>query len=322
MRALAITDFGGPEVLKEISLDPPEPGHGEVAIDVAWAGVNYAEVLYRRGVVDVPLPFVPGIELSGHVRAVGPGVSGLERGEPVAALAVVKSGAYAEQVVVDARLVVPLRGSNSDLRTSAAIPSNSTSAMLILERVARLTAGERVLVHAAAGGVGSQLGQVARSLEAGCVVGTVGSEEKLAVARGFGYDDVILRTSLGADARKFDVVVDPVGGSMRRASYEALALDGRLIAMGNASGAADVTFGASELWLDGRTIAGFNLAAFAAASPEQTGRAFARAVRAVEEGWLHVEASAELALEDAAQAHEWIESGRSTGKLVLRVGGA
>jgi NADPH:quinone reductase len=320
MRAMAISRFGGPEVLTEITLDAPEPGPGEVTIDVAWAGVNFAEVLYRHGVVDVPLPFVPGIELSGHVRAVGPGVSGLDRGAAVAALAVVKSGAYAEQVVVDARLVVPLRGSDPDLRTAATIPSNSTSAILILERVARLSAGERVLIHAAAGGVGSQLGQVARSLQAGSVVGTVGTEEKLAIAQGFGYDDVILRTQLRADARRFDVVVDPVGGSMRRASYDALTLDGRLIAMGNASDTSDVTFGANELWLDGRTIAGFNLAAFAAAAPEQTSAALARAVRAVEDGVLRVETSAEFALEDAAKAHEQIESGQSTGKMVLRVG--
>jgi NADPH:quinone reductase len=91
--------------------------------------------------------------------------------------------------------------------------------------------------------------------------------------------------------------------------------------MGNASDASDVSFGANELWLDGRTIAGFNLASFAASSPERTGAALARAVRAVEEGVQRVEVRAELTLEDAAQAHEWIESGRSTGKLVLRVGG-
>jgi NADPH:quinone reductase len=184
VRALVIPRFGDAEVLTVAEVPTPEPGPGEVAIDVAFVGVNYAEVLYRRGVVDVPLPFVPGIEVAGHVRALGDGVDrrDLGVGQPVAALTIVNSGGYAEVVVTDARLVAPLPA-DADRRLLARLagaPSNTTTAMLVLEQVARLRRGERVLVHAAAGGVGSQLGQAARLLGAGQVVGSVGSPAKLA----------------------------------------------------------------------------------------------------------------------------------------------
>lgn len=102
MRALTIPRFGAADVLKLAELEPPEPGPGEVAIDVAFAGANHAEIHFRQGAVDVPLPYVPGIEVSGHVRAVGDGVDGLRVGQPVAALTIVDGGGYAEAAVTDA----------------------------------------------------------------------------------------------------------------------------------------------------------------------------------------------------------------------------
>ena len=320
MRAVVIPEFGEAEVLRVERMPVPEPGPGQVAIDVAHAGANFAEVLYRRGVVDVPLPFVPGIEVSGHVRAVGAGVTGLAVGQPVAALTIVDSGGYAEVVVTSAALVAPLDGLDLGLDVAAALPSNSTTAFLVLERVARLAPGERVLVHAAAGGVGSQLGQVARLLGAGRVVGTVGGEAKIETARGFGYDEVILRDRL-AEAGEFDIVVDMVGGPARAASLERLAPMGRLVVMGNASGAEDVGLPANHLWFTNRTVSGFNLAAFSAAFPAEAGRALRRAVRAAADGTLRV-AVETLPLELAAEAHRRIESGRTTGKLVLDIAAA
>jgi NADPH2:quinone reductase len=200
---------------------------------------------------------------------------------------------------------------------AAAVPSNSTTAFLVLERVARLERGERVLVHAAAGGAGSQLGQVARLLGAGRVVGTVGSEAKIAAAKAFGYDEVVLRDEV-AGTGEFDVVVDMVGGPARRASLDRLAPMGRLVVMGNASGAEDVGIPANELWFTTKTVSGFNLAAFSAVAPGTVGRALRRAVTAVADGSLRVDVET-LPLADAAAAHRRIESGSTTGKLVLRV---
>lgn len=326
MKAVTIPAFGEADVLRVDEVKVPEPGPGQVSIDVAYAGANFAEVLYRRGVVDVPLPFVPGIEVSGHVRAVGPDVEGLRPGQPVAALTIVDSGGYAEVVVTSADLVAPLDGLDLGLDVAAAIPSNSTTAFLVLDRAARIEPGESVLVHAAAGGVGSQLGQAARQLGAGRVVGTVGGPAKIETARGFGYDDVVLRDELPdrvADltgGRGFDIVVDMVGGPARRTSLDALAPMGRMIVMGNASGADDVGVSANELWFSNKSVSGFNLAAFSGAFPAEAGRGLRRAVAAAASGDLRLQVE-ELPLERAAEAHRRIESGATTGKLVLAVRG-
>lgn len=315
MRAITIPEFGDADVLLAAEVEIPEPGPGQVAVDVAYAGANFAEILYRQGLAPVPLPFVPGIEVSGHIRALGPGVTGLRVGQPVAALTIVDSGGYAEVVTTSAALVAPLDGLDLGLDVAAAIPSNSTTAFLVLDTVARIAPGESVLAHAAAGGVGSQLGQAARLLSAGRVVGTVGSTSKIEVARSFGYQEVVLRDQHPSG---FDIVVDMVAGTARRTGLDALNPMGRLIVMGNASGAEDVRIPANELWLSNKTVSGFNLAAFSAAYPEETGRALRRAVAAVAAGdlRLHVE---ELTLEQAAEAHRRIESGTTTGKLVLKV---
>ncbi|GAA4614918.1 zinc-binding dehydrogenase [Actinoallomurus liliacearum] len=317
MKAVTIPEFGEAEVLRTDKVAIPEPGPGQVAIDVAYAGANFAEVLYRRGVVDVPLPFVPGIEVAGRIRAVGEGVEDLTVGQRVAALTIVDSGGYAEVAVTSADLVAPLDDLGLGLDVAAALPSNSTTAFLVLDRVARIEPGQSVLVHAAAGGVGSQLGQAARLLGAGRVVGTVGSEAKIETARNFGYDEVILRDRI-AEAGEFDIIVDMVGGPARRASLDRLAPMGRLVVMGNASGADDVGVPANELWFTNKTVSGFNLAAFSAAFPEEAGRALRRAVAAAAKGTLRVQVET-LPLERAVEAHRRIEAGATTGKLVLQV---
>ncbi|MFC5750909.1 quinone oxidoreductase family protein [Actinomadura rugatobispora] len=324
MRAITIPEFGGAEVLRLDERPVPEPGPGQVSIDVEYAGANFAEILYRQGIADVPLPFVPGIEVSGRVRALGADVDGLSPGQPVAALTVVDSGGYAEVVVTSADLVAPIDGFGLSPEVAAAVPSNSTTAFFALDRVARIEPGESVLVHAAAGGLGSQLGQAARLLGAGQVVGTVGGAAKTAVARGFGYDEVVLRDELPSrvagltGGKGFDIVVDMVGGPARRASLDALAPLGRMIVLGNASAAADVPLSPNELWLSTKTVAGFNLGAFTAVRPDEIGRALRRAVAAAAFGDLHVNVE-ELPLESAAEAHRRIESGGTTGKLVLKV---
>ena len=323
MKALAITRFGGPEVLDWVDVPAPDPGPGEVTIDVAFAGANYAEVLYRRGAVDVPLPFVPGIEVSGRIRALGPDVRGLQVGQ---------AGRGARN-----RLGRSLRGDREDgrhargaaaedahaelLALASGVPSNTTSAFIALDQVARLRDGETVLVHAAAGGVGSQLGQVARLLGAARVVGVVGSPEKRTVAEGFGYDEVVVGSDLAAAAPAggFDVIVDMVGGSAREKSLATLALGGRVVVMGNASDAEDVRFSANELWFSGKGVLGFNLAALSAGHPDAVQRALKRALQAVLEGRVKVEISGVFPLSDAAAVHRLIESRASTGKLVLDV---
>ncbi len=323
MRAVVIPRFGGPEVLEVRDLPEPEPGPGEATVDVAYAGVNHAEVLYRRSDVDVPLPFTPGIEVAGHIRALGSGVTGLRAGQPVAALTTVDSGGYAEVVRVAAPLVFPLDtlAPDLDLAAAAAFPSNTTTALLVLSTVARLQKGERVLIHGATGGAGSVLGQMARALGAGQVIGTVGSPDKVDAAKALGYDTVLLNDGF-ADALPdatggagVDVVVDPVGGE---APTRSLATLGRLVAMGNASNADDVTVSANDLWFSGRGVLGFNLALLSARSPGRVRAAGEEALRLVARGAVRVDVTDVLPLDQAAEAHRRIEARAVRGKLVLR----
>ncbi len=328
MRAVVIPTFGGPNVLEARDLPAPEPGPGEVTVDVAYAGVNYAEVLYRRGVVDVALPFTPGIEVAGHVRAVGPGVAGLRIGEPVAALTIVDSGGYAEVVRVAAALAFPLDtlAPHLTLATAAAFPSNTTTALLVLSTVAHLQQGERVLIHGATGGVGSVLGQMARALGAAQVIGTVGSAAKMDAAKGYGYDTVLLSDGFDATLADVtggagvDVVVDPVGGAVRTRSLAALKTLGRLVAMGNASNGDDVSLSANDLWFSGRAVLGFNLALLSTQSPNRVHAAAEEALRLVARGDVRVDVSGVLPLDQAAEAHRRIEARAVTGKLVLQLG--
>ena len=327
MKAVVIPHFGMADVLEVREMPVPEPGPGEVAIDVAYAGVNYAEVLYRRGVVDVPLPFIPGIEVSGTIRALGEGVRGLRVGQPVAALTIVKSGGYAEVVVTEAVLTFPLDelSESVDLVTASAFPSNTTTAYLILSEATRIEQGETVLIHAAAGGVGSALGQVARSLGADNVIGTVGSMEKIEYTKSLGYTHVLLRQGFAEQVQRVtegngvNIVVDPVGGPVRTESLELLRPFGRLVAMGNASNAEDVAVSTNHLWLANKAVLGFNLAAYSAAFPQRAQRAGQAALELVAQRKVQVAVTDVLPLEQAGEAHRRIEQGVTTGKLVLRV---
>jgi len=328
MKAVVIPQFGTADVLEVREMPMPEPGPGEVAIDVAYAGVNYAEVLYRKGVVDVPLPFIPGIEVSGTIRTLGKGVSGLRVGQPVAALTIVKSGGYAEVVVTAAALTFPLDELKGgvDMMTVAAFPSNTITAYLILSEVARIEQGETVLIHAAAGGVGSALGQVARSLGAGNVIGTVGSVEKMEYTKSLGYTHALLRQNFVeqvqqvTDSKGVDVVVDPVGGPARTESLKLLHPFGRLVAMGNASNAEDVAVSTNHLWFTNKAVLGFNLAAYCAAFPLRATQAGRAALELVAQGKVRVAVTNVLPLEQASQAHRSIEQGTTVGKLVMRIG--
>jgi len=324
MRAVTIPEFGSADVLRVATLDAPEPGRGEIAIDVAFAGVNHADIHMRRGAVSVPLPYVPGIEVSGHVRALGEGVEGPAIGAPVAALTIVAGGGCAEVVVTDALLVAEL-APDADLAVAAVLPSNSASAIFVLERVARMLAGETVLVHAAAGGVGRQLGQVARMLGAGMVVGAVGSARRVATARAFGYDEVVVRDQLTREVARltggagFDIVVDPIGGDTRRLSFDVLGNGGRLIAMGEV--ASTDGFTTDELWRHRKSIVGFNLAEISATRPELVGHALRRAVAALVADRLREDVRDRIALERVADAHRLLESGGGhSGRIVLAVG--
>jgi NADPH2:quinone reductase len=324
MRAIEFHRHGGPDVLTLVTDAPvPEPRPGEVSIDVEWAGLNYADVLSRADGYRVgALPYRPGLEVAGRVRALGAGVGGLAAGQPVAAL--IDGGGYAEVALAPATTVFPLPEGVST-RTGATLSTVLPTAYALLHETGRLRAGETVLVHGAAGGVGTVAGQLARAAGAGRVFGVVSSPAKAAYAREFGYDEVFVgpgwpeELRRATEGRGADLVLDPVGGDTLRAGLAALAPFGRLVSYGNASGAEPWQVGPGDLLPANRTVAGFSILSLATSHPDALRELAERAFGVAAEHDVTEPVTAELPLAEAAKAHELLGSRASTGKLLLRV---
>lgn len=356
IKAMQITSFDGPAGLKYAEAPAPEPGPEDVALDVEYAGVGYIEALLAGGLIDLPLPYIPGLEAVGRVRSLGsraadarshsdaranadskagtdadgeadadveaglssPGPhSTLKPGDPVVALTINRGGAYGQVAVTNANLVAPLPP-GMDPALAAAVPANTTTALVALERIAHLKPGEHVLVHAAAGGLGSQFGQIARLLGAARTVGVVGSEAKRGAALDLGYDEVWLRSELGdAAGGQFDVVVDPVAGPTRQSSLDLLRLGGRLLAVGDAAQAGDPMVSSNSLWLRGVGVLGFNLGAFTAANPRTTGVYLRRALNLAASGEVTVHIAERAPICEAPRVLADMAAGATVGKAVL-----
>ena len=356
MKAMQIASFDGTDGLRYTEMPPPAPGPEDVALDVEYAGVGYIEALLADGLIDLPLPHVPGLEVTGRVRALGSQLAkpnlgidldssssldsapldassnaasrpasgnpptpnqALTPGDPVVALTINGGGGYGQVAVTNANLVAPLPP-GMDPVLAAAVPSNTTTALLALEHIARLQPGEHVLVHAAAGGLGSQFGQIARLLGASRLVGVVGSEGKRRAALDLGYDEVWLRTELGdVSGQQFDVVVDPVAGPARQKSLDLLRLGGRLLAVGDAAQAGDPMVSSNSLWLRGIGIIGFNLGAFTAANPHTVGVYLRRSLNLVASGQVRVHLAERAPIGDAPRILAEMKTGATVGKVVL-----
>ncbi|HEV7363056.1 MAG TPA: medium chain dehydrogenase/reductase family protein [Solirubrobacteraceae bacterium] len=235
MRAVVITKHGPPDVLQVQERPAPDrPLGGQVTVDVAAAGINFADTMARVGLYpDAPKPpVVVGYEVAGTVHAVGPGVEGLEPGQRV--MAGTRFGGQAEQIVVKAADVVPLPDELS-FEQGAAIPVNYSTAWAGLIRYGSLQPGERVLIHAAAGGVGISATQIAK--RHGAEVYGTASPGKHEAIRGFGVDHAVDYTRSGweRDLPRFDVIMDAIGGKSFRTGYNLLNPGGRLVCFGASS---------------------------------------------------------------------------------------
>ncbi|MFB6781812.1 zinc-binding alcohol dehydrogenase family protein [Streptomyces sp. NPDC056352] len=323
MRAVEFQEYGGPDVLRLVEAEVPGPGAGQVSIDVAWAGVNFADLKARaEGYRVASLPHRPGLEVSGRIRAVGEGVTGLRVGQEVAGL--VQGGGYADVVVAEAAAVFELPG-GVDLRTAATVPTVLPTAHALVHEVGRLQAGESILVQGAAGGIGTAVGQLARAAGAGAVYGVTSSKAKAEYARAHGYDDVFLADTFDQNVRRatggrgVDLVLDPAGGDTLRRGLEALAVFGRLVSFGNASGADPWHAGQADLATRSLSISGFSVLALASTAPSALRELTARALHTVAEGTVSLPVTAEFPLQDAAEAHRLMGGRTSTGKLLLHV---
>ncbi|WP_069464388.1 quinone oxidoreductase family protein, partial [Actinacidiphila rubida] len=297
MRAVGFDVIGGPEVLRQVELPVPVPGPGEVLIRVAYAGVNYGEVQHRLGDFGAPDGIeVPGLEASGEVAALGPGVTGLAVGDPVAAY-LPSGGGYAEFAVAPAEFAFPLDGISLRDGSGALV---LTTAYGVLAGAARLTAGDTVLIHAAAGGVGSCAAQIARALGAAAVHGTVGSPAKAEYAKRFGYDALHPRDSFADHLGDIDVVLDPVGGPTRLASLDVLAPFGRVVVYGEAARHPDLELPVLPLWKNNRSVAGFNIGDLGRRAPARVRGHALSALSLLSSGAIRLDVTAELPLSAAA----------------------
>lgn len=313
MRAVQITEFGGPEVLRVVEIDEPAPRADQVLVNVVRAGVNYADTHQAENSYLAPttLPFVPGAEVVGTTPD----------GRRV--IAIVGSGGYAERVAADVRTVFDVPDGVDDV-TALALAIQGTTAWLLLRRSVHLTPGESVVVHAAAGGVGSLAVQLAKAWGAGRIIATASSEAKRDLARELGADATVdvnhpqLTEALreANNGRRVDVVLDMTGGSVTDASLAALAPFGRLAFYGMASRTPPTPVAPASLLAHSTTVAGLWLV-HALSVPGLLQTALTELYGLVERGALRAVAGGEYPLTEARQAHEHVRARRTVGKIVL-----
>jgi NADPH2:quinone reductase len=320
VKAIRVHATGGPEVLRLEEVPVPVPGAEQIVIRVEAAGVNFVDVYHRKGLYPVSLPFTPGREAAGIVERVGEGVSTCRPGDRVASESLV--GGYAECALAAAERVVPLPRDVSS-RVGAAVILQGLTAHFLALSTYPLRPGDTCLVHAAAGGVGLLLCQIARRLGAR-VIGTVSTEEKARLAREAGADEVILytRDDFQAETRRItggagvQVVYDTVGRTTFLKGLDCLAPRGMMVLCGQSSGPVgpfdpQLLNQKGSLFLTRPTLAHHVLtrAELLQRSQELLGW--------VADGSLAVRIGLELPLAAAAEAHAELEARRTTGKVLL-----
>lgn len=324
MTAIEISQPGGPEVLRAATVPVPVPGHGQIVIRIAWAGVNRPDALQRAGLYAPPPSAspLPGLEASGTVVALGPNVNRWKIGDKVCAL--LPGGGYAEYAVTHEAHALPVPAGMA-LREAACLPETCFTVWSNVVMRGRLRAGERFLVHGGGSGIGTTAIQIARALGAR-VFTTAGSDEKVAACRALGAEQAWnYRTEDWAaklrDEGGADLILDMVGGSYLPRNVRALADDGRLVQIAFLQGP-KVELNFAEVMMRRLTITGSTLR-------PQSDAAKATIAREVEThvwpmiaaGRLAPVMDSEFPLAEAAAAHARMESSGHTGKIVLRVEG-
>jgi len=323
MRAVVVTEPGGPEVLEWLEVPDPEPGPGDVLISVAAAGLNRADLLQRKGLYPPPpgAPPYPGMECSGRIEAVGAEVTGWQPGDEVCAL--MAGGGYAEKVAVPAGQVLPIPGTLG-IVDAAALPEAACTVYSNVFQVGGLTPGETLLVHGGASGIGTVAIQLARAYGAR-VICTAGTAEKLARCRALGADvaisyrntdfvEVVRDVTGGSGA---DLILDIMGASYLERNLAALATGGRLVVIGRQGG--------SRAQIDLGVLQGKQASLHATtlrARPAQEKAAVVAAVRdhvwpLISAGEVAAVIDRELPMSQAAQAHRVMAASEHIGKILL-----
>lgn len=319
-RVARIEEHGGPEVIKWADVDLPDPGPGEVQITATAVGLNFIEIYQRTGLYPLPLPSGLGGEGTGVIAAIGPGVTGFDVGDRVGTFGPIGSYATARNVPADALIPLP---DTVDDRTAAAILLKGGTTEFLIERCARVQAGQTVLVHAAAGGVGHLAVGWLKAIGA-TVIGTVGSADKAERARRAGAHHVIeyRNADIAARVREItggkgvDVSLDGVGQATWEASLKSVRPRGMIVSYGNASGpVTGVALGTlssnGSLFVTRPTMFHYY------ATPDERKAGFDRVFAMLAQGAIKPEIGQTFALEDVAEAHRALEAGKTEGATVL-----
>jgi NADPH2:quinone reductase len=320
MKAIQVHELGGPEALQYDEVAMPEPALGEARVKVGAAGVNFIDVYHRKGMYPGQLPMTPGLEAAGVVDAVGPDVSDVKVGDLVAYSGQI--GSYAEYNAVPTWKLVPVPESSNEQQAAALMLQGMTAHYLAVDTYP-LGADDTALVHAAAGGVGHLLVQVAK-LRGARVIGTVSTEEKAGLARSAGADEVIIYTEEDfqeatmelTDGKGVDVVYESVGLTTFDQSLNCLRPRGYLVLYGQASGAVppvdpQILNNKGSLFLTRPSIVHYTSSREAIL--ERTSDLF----RWIADDGLEVRIDRTFPLADAADAHRYIEGRKTKGKLLL-----
>ncbi|MBI1329027.1 MAG: NADPH:quinone reductase [Alphaproteobacteria bacterium] len=321
MKAIRIAKAGGPEVIEVVEADVPQPGPGQVRIRHTAIGVNFIDTYHRSGLYPVPMPSGLGLEAAGVVDALGENVRTLKVGERVG-YCTGPIGAYAEYHVVAADRVVKLPDGVSDEQAAASLLKGMT-AQYLLKRTFALEKGQKILFHAAAGGVGLIAGQWAKHLGA-IAIGTVGSDEKIELARANGYAHVLnLRTDPWVqrvreltNGEGVPVVYDSIGKDTWSGSLDCLATRGLMVSFGNSSGAVPpfepgILSAKGSLYLTRPTLFHYTR------TPEELQETADDLFSVIASGAVKIAVNQRFALSEARAAHEALHSRNTTGATVL-----
>jgi NADPH2:quinone reductase len=322
MKAIHVLTPGGPGAMQVVDVPTPRPGPNHVLVKIAAIGVNFIDVYFRTGLYKADLPIILGNEAAGTIEAIGEGVTGFAIGERVAyAMA---RGSYAEYAVVPAAVLAKVPAV-VEMNTAAAAMLQGMTAHYLTHSTFPLKSGDTCLVHAAAGGAGGLIVQMARSLGAR-VFGTVSTEEKAQIARGHGADEVILYTKEDFQAavkrltngRGGDVVYDSVGATTFDASLDSLRPRGMMVLFGQSSGPVP-PFNPNILNAKGSLFLTRPSLAHHLQTREELEWRSGDVLGAVASGALKLRIDRTYPLADAASAHADLEARRTTGKLLLTV---
>ncbi len=322
MKAIMISSYGDSSVLKHTETVPkPTPGPGQALVKLHAAGVNFVDIYQRRGTYPVMLPFIPGLEASGVVEAVGDNLPGVRTGAKVAYTG--HLGSYSEYTVIDANRLILLPEWIS-FEQGAAFPLQGMTAHYLIHEFRKPRHGDTVLVHAAAGGVGLLLVQWAKHLGT-TVIGTTSTEEKARIAIEAGADHVILYTKQDfvsetkrlTNGRGAELILDGVAKTTFTGDLEAVALRGQVVVFGSASGSAEPlmpnSLGAKSISVSGGSLGNY------IATREDLLRRSTDVLNAIKEGWLKLRVDYVLPLAEADKAHRMLEGRQTVGKIVLKV---